>query len=213
MKAPKRFAVLALAAAMLGCGAGVDMDAIAAAATAKVGEPAPAIELVDSTGKTRSLSEFAGQTVVLEWTNHECPFVGKHYGAGNMQAQQRDATSEGVVWLTVNSSAPGKQGHVDGAEAEGIRREAKAVQTAYLLDPEGTAGRAYGAKTTPHMYVIDPDGVLRYAGAIDSIPSADTGDIAGATQYVPQALAELAAGQPVSVTVTRPYGCSVKYAN
>ena len=184
-------------------------DALAAA---KVGEPAPAFSLVDTMGKTRSLSEFAGKTVVLEWTNHECPFVKKHYGAENMQAQQRDATAAEVVWLTVNSSAPGQQGHVDGAAADKIRTSARAAQTAYLLDPEGTTGHAYGAKTTPHMYVIDPSGVLRYAGAIDSIPSADTADIAKATQYVPQALTELAAGKPVSVTVTRPYGCSVKYA-
>lgn len=213
MKAPKRFAALTLAVALLGCGPGVDMDAIAAAATAKVGEPAPAIELVDSTGKMRSLSEFAGKTVVLEWTNHGCPFVKKHYGAGNMQAQQRDATADGVVWLTVNSSAPGEQGHVDGAGADRVRGKANAAQSAYLLDPDGVVGRAYGAKTTPHMYVIDPEGVLRYAGAIDSIPSSDTDDIAKATQYVPQALEELAAGQPVSVALTRPYGCSVKYAN
>lgn len=178
-----------------------------------VGQPAPAFELVDSTGQTRSLADFAGKTVVLEWTNHGCPFVKKHYGARNMQAQQRDATAADVVWLTVNSSAPGQQGHVDGAAAERIRADASAVQTAYLLDPEGTAGRAYGAKTTPHMYVIDPGGVLRYAGAIDSIPSADVADIAKATQYVPQALAQLAAGQPVSVQVSRPYGCAVKYAN
>jgi hypothetical protein len=185
-------------------------DAVAAA---EVGEPAPAFELVDSTGQTRSLAEFAGKTVVLEWTNHECPFVKKHYGSDNMQAQQRDATSDDVVWLTVNSSAPGQQGHVDGAAAERIRGNGRAAQTAYLLDPDGIAGRAYGAKTTPHMYVIDPDGVLRYAGAIDSIPSPKPTDIARATQYVPQALAELAAGQPVSVTVTRPYGCAVKYAS
>ena len=178
-----------------------------------VGQPAPAFELVDSKGKTHSLADFAGKTVVLEWTNHECPFVKKHYGADNIQAQQRDATADGVVWLTVNSSAPGKQGHVDGAAAEGVRKQARAAQTAYLLDPEGAAGRAYDAKTTPHMYVIDPKGVLRYAGAIDSIPSADAADIKKATQYVPQALAELAAGKPVSVKVTRPYGCAVKYAN
>lgn len=204
---------LTFAVALTGCGPGVDMDAIAAAASAKVGEPAPAIALVDSTGKSRSLAEFAGKTVVLEWTNHDCPFVKKHYGAENMQAQQRAATADDVVWLTINSSAPGQQGHVDGAAAERIRGDARAAQTAYLLDPDGVTGRTYGAKTTPHMYIVDPEGVLRYAGAIDSIPSADKDDIAKATQYVPQALAELAAGQPVSVTVTRPYGCSVKYAN
>ena len=203
----------ALACALAGCGTDVDIDAVAAAAVAKVGQPAPALQLVDSTGKSRSLAEFAGKTVVLEWNNPECLFVRKHYGADNMQAQQRAATAAGVVWLSVNSSAPGEQGHMDGAEAEQVRGEAKAAQTAYLLDPQGLAGRAYGAKTTPHMYVIDPAGVLRYAGAIDSIPSPDAGDIAKATQYVPQALGELAAGKPVSVALTQPYGCSVKYAN
>lgn len=212
MKTPLLAASLTFAVALLGCGA-ADADAVAAAATAKVGQPAPAIELLDSTGKTRSLADFAGKTVVLEWTNHECPFVRKHYGSGNMQSQQRAATADSVVWLSINSSARGNQGHVDGPAAESIRSKAGAAQTAYLLDPTGAAGRAYGAKTTPHMYIIDPKGVLRYAGGIDSIPSADTDDIAKATQYVPQALAELAAGKPVSVAVTRPYGCSVKYAN
>jgi peroxiredoxin len=213
MKAPLIAAVLGFAVAMTGCGPGVDMNAVAAASTAKVGQAAPDFTLVDSTGQPRSLADYAGKTVVLEWTNHGCPFVRKHYGAGNMQAQQREATAAGVIWLTINSSAPGKQGHVDGAGAEEVRAGAKAAQTAYLLDHDGTVGRAYGAVTTPHMYVIDPDGVLRYAGAIDSIASTDEDDIEEATQYVPQALAELAAGQPVSVTLTRPYGCDVKYAN
>ncbi|MGI8560807.1 MAG: thioredoxin family protein [Luteimonas sp.] len=211
MKAKLLATALMFAAAALTPCAAPDATAATDNAAAKVGQPAPALKLVDSTGNTRSLAEFAGKTVVLEWTNHECPFVKKHYGAGNMQAQQRDATADGVVWLSINSSAPGKQGHVDGDGAERIRGQARAAQTAYLLDPSGTAGRAYGAKTTPHMYVIDPKGVLRYAGAIDSIPSSDTADIKKATQYVPQALAQLAAGQPVSDTVTRPYGCSVKY--
>ncbi|WP_255516435.1 thioredoxin family protein [Luteimonas suaedae] len=208
MKAPLLTTALMFAAAALTACAASD-----AAAAAAVGQPAPAFTLVDSAGQTRSLADFAGKTVVLEWTNHECPFVKKHYGSENMQTQQRDATADDVVWLSVNSSAPGQQGHVDGAAAERIRGQARAAQTAYLLDPDGTTGRAYGAKTTPHMYVIDPDGVLRYAGGIDSIPSPDPADIAKATQYVPQALAELAAGQPVSTPVTRPYGCSVKYAN
>ncbi len=219
MKAKPLVAALTLAAA-LAVGAVLTFgtatqasDAGETASAARIGEPAPAFKLVDSTGKTHSLADFAGKTVVLEWTNHECPFVKKHYGANNMQAQQRGATADGVVWLTVNSSAKGQQGHVDGAAAERVRGDAKAVQTAYLLDADGTAGRAYGAKTTPHMYVIDPKGVLRYAGAIDSIPSADKGDIAKATQYVPQALTQLAAGQPVRDSLTRPYGCSVKYAN
>jgi hypothetical protein len=213
MKARLLAAAMTFAVSLSACGSNVDIDAIAAAATARIGEPAPGFSLVDSTGQPRSLADYAGKTVVLEWTNHGCPFVKKHYGADNMQAQQRDASAGDVVWLTVNSSAPGQQGHVDGAGAERVRSEARAAQTAYLLDPDGTAGRAYGAKTTPHMYIIDPDGVLRYAGAIDSIPSADTADIAKATQYVPQALGELAAGQPLSVSLTRPYGCSVKYAN
>jgi peroxiredoxin len=191
--------------------AGDAAEATSAPAVATVGQPAPAFELVDTSGQSHSLSDFAGKTVVLEWTNHECPFVKKHYSAGNMQAQQREATADGVVWLTINSSAPGLQGHVDAATADRIRDEADAAQTAYLMDGDGTVGRAYDAKTTPHMYVIDPQGVLRYAGAIDSIPTADRDDLANATQYVPQALAELAAGQPVSTPVTRPYGCSVKY--
>lgn len=211
MKAPLLTAALTFVVAFAGC-ATPDADAVALASPA-LGQPAPAFTLVDSTGATRSLADYAGKTVVLEWTNHECPFVKKHYGSDNMQSQQRAATAAGVVWLTVNSSAPGQQGHVDGATAETIRDEARAAQTAYLLDPEGATGRAYGAKTTPNMYVIDPQGVLRYAGAIDSIASADTDDLAQATQYVPQALAELAAGKPVSVGMTRPYGCSVKYAN
>ena len=200
-------AIAALTFALTSCAA---PDVASAAA---IGQPAPAFTLVDSAGQSRSLADFAGKTVVLEWTNAECPFVKKHYGSENMQAQQRDATADGVVWLTVNSSGPGQQGHVDGAGAEKVRAGARAAQTAYLLDPQGSTGRAYGAKTTPNMYVIDAQGVLRYSGAIDSIPSADTGDIPKATQYVPQALAELAAGKPVSVAVTRPYGCSVKYAN
>lgn len=212
MKASLLTAALTLALGVAGCSS-VDMNAVAASATGKVGQPAPPFTLVDSTGQTRSLAEFSGKTVVLEWTNHDCPFVRKHYGAGNLQAQQRDATADGVVWLSVNSSAPGKQGHVDGAAAERVRGSAKAAQTAYLLDPDGTTGRAYGARTTPHMYVIDPTGVLRYAGAIDSIPSPHPADIPKATQYVPQSLRELAAGQAVSVAVTQPYGCAVKYAN
>lgn len=201
----------ATAAANAGAATATAAATTPAASAATVGQPAPAFQLVDSTGKTHSLADYKGKTVVLEWTNHECPFVKKHYGSGNMQAQQKQATADGVVWLTVNSSAPGKQGNVDGAAAEKVRKDARAVQTAYLLDPTGATGRAYGAKTTPHMYIIDPQGVLRYAGGIDSIQSADASDIKKATQYVPQALAELSAGKPVSVAVTRPYGCSVKY--
>jgi peroxiredoxin len=180
-------------------------------AAATVGQPAPAFTLTDTKGTTHSLADFAGKTVVLEWFNHECPFVKKHYGAGNMQRQQAAATGKGVVWLTINSSAPGKQGHVNAEQANAILGEWKASPTAFLLDHDGTVGRAYGAKTTPHMYVIDGTGVLRYNGAIDSNPSADPADIPGATQYVEAALGDLAANRAVARGTTQPYGCSVKY--
>lgn len=182
-----------------------------AMAAVSVGDKAPDFTLTDANGNTHQLSDFAGKTVVLEWTNHECPFVKKHYGAENMQNQQAKWTGEDVVWLSINSGAPGKQGHVDGAGALQVINKYDAKQSAYLLDASGDVGRSYAAKTTPHMYVIDGEGTLRYAGAIDSIPSADQGDIAEATQYVDVALAQLAAGQPVGTAVTQPYGCSVKY--
>ena len=178
---------------------------------ATVGEPAPAFTLTDSHGKAHSLSDFRGKTVVLEWTNAECPFVKKHYGSGNMQKQQAAAVADGVIWLTINSGAPGKQGHVSGDQANAIQTNWKAANTAYLIDADGTVGRAYDAKTTPHMYVIDQDGVLRYNGAIDSIASADKGDLAKAIQYVPAALSAVADGKTPEPALTRPYGCSVKY--
>lgn len=182
-----------------------------AAFAVTVGQPAPGFTLTDSNGKTHSLTDFKGKTVVLEWTNHECPFVAKHYGAGNMQQQQAEASSGDVVWLSVNSGAVGKQGHVDGAGANAVIAKNGHKSAAYLLDTDGKVGQAYGAKTTPHMYVIDADGVLAYNGAIDSIPSADQADIPKATQYVRQTLGEIKAGKPVSVATTKPYGCSVKY--
>ncbi|MFA5684153.1 MAG: thioredoxin family protein [Lysobacteraceae bacterium] len=183
-----------------------------AALAASIGEAAPAFTLADSHGKSHSLADYHGKTVILEWTNHECPFVKKHYGAGNMQAQQRAAVADGIVWLTINSSNVGQQGHVDADFANKLFAESyQAANTAYLFDTDGVVGRAYGAKTTPQMYIIDADGVLRYNGAIDSIPSADQADIADATQHVSVALAELAAGKPVGVPLTQPYGCSVKY--
>jgi hypothetical protein len=148
---------------------------------------------------------------VLEWNNPQCPFVGKHYGSGNMQKQQADAVTAGVVWLTVNSSATGKQGDIDGASANAYVAKVGGKQTAYLLDPQGTAGHLYGARTTPHMYVIDASGTLRYMGGIDSIASTEKEDLAKATQYVRQALAELKAGKAVSTMTSQPYGCSVKY--
>lgn len=183
----------------------------AAYATAKVGEPAPNFTAVDSNGKSRQLSEFKGKTVVLEWTNDGCPFVKKHYGSDNMQSLQKLATADGAVWLTIISSAPGKQGAVDGAGANKLTASRGAAPTAVLLDPKGEVGQLYDAKTTPHMYIVDAGGKLVYAGGIDDTPSADPDDIATSKNYVKVALAEIKAGKPVSEAVTKPYGCSVKY--
>ena len=182
-----------------------------AIAAPRVGEPAPDFTGVDTQGKTHRLADYRGKTVVLEWTNHDCPYVRKHYSAGNMQEQQREAAAQGVIWLSVISSAPGQQGHVSPAEADELTRSRQAAPHAVLLDPEGRIGRAYGAKTTPHLYLIDEAGKLVYMGGIDSITTADPADIPQATQYVRVALKERAAGQPISAPVTRPYGCSVKY--
>ena len=185
--------------------------ALPASAAVKVGAAAPDFRLVDASGKTVSLSDFRGQHVVLEWTNHLCPFVQKHYRSGNMQAHQAEAADKGVIWLSIISSAPGKQGHVDGDEALKIADQHEASPSHILLDGNGKAGRQYGAKTTPHMYVIDPQGTLIYMGGIDSVPSADQADIAGATPYVRVALQQALAGDEISQPSTRPYGCSVKY--
>ncbi|CAN5457535.1 thioredoxin family protein [soil metagenome] len=178
-----------------------------------IGQAAPDFTLTDSNGKTRSLAEFKGKTVVLEWTNPGCPFVQKHYDSANIPGQQKSTTAKDVVWLSINSSAKGQQGDVDAATANKGLTNWKAAQTAYLFDRDGTVGHLYAARTTPNLYVIDGQGMLRYMGAIDSIPSANPADIAKATQYVPAALAELAAGKPVSKAVTQPYGCSVKYSD
>jgi len=185
----------------------------ASASAATVGAPAPDFSLPDSNGKVHSLAQYKGRIVVLEWNNPECPFVKKHYSSGNIPRQQAEAMSAGVVWLTINSGADGKQGHVDGPRAKAFLAQYDAKPTAYLLDPDGKVGHLYGAKTTPHMYVIDATGVLRYMGGIDSIASTDKEDIAKATQYVPQALAELKAGKAISVTTSQPYGCGVKYGS
>ena len=185
--------------------------ATAVIAKPEIGKPAPAFSLVDANGKTHQLSDYVGKTVVLEWFNPGCPFVKKHYGSENMQKQQAAARDDGVVWLTINSSAKGKQGHLDGAGANRIMAEWNGSSAAVLLDHDGVVGHAYGAKTTPHMFVIDGDGNLRYNGAIDSIPSADKADLADATQYVTAALAALADGKPVDPALSQPYGCSVKY--
>ncbi|HUL76569.1 MAG TPA: thioredoxin family protein [Vicinamibacteria bacterium] len=182
-------------------------------AQAVVGHPAPPFSLVDSDGRARSLADFAGKVVVLEWWNYECPFVGKHYGSGNMQKLQREWTAKGVVWLAVSSSAAGKQGHVDGAKANALMKERSGAPTAVLLDHDGKVGRAYGAKTTPHMFVIDPAGRLVYAGGIDDKPSTDRADVPTARNYVVAALTEVLAGKPVTTPSSQPYGCAVKYAD
>lgn len=180
-------------------------------AAAVVGEAAPDFTLTDADGKEVSLADFRGKTVVLEWHNPGCPFVKKHYGSGNMQKTQAAAVKDGVVWLSINSGAPGKQGHMDGAEAREVLAENGAKPTAYLLDPSGVVGRTYDARTTPHMYIIDEDGTLVYAGGIDDKPTANPADIKGARNHVLAALAEMKDGKPVSVATSRPYGCAVKY--
>jgi peroxiredoxin len=181
------------------------------AAAAAVGQPAPGFTLADSNGNSHALSSFKGKLVVLEWVNYDCPFVKKHYESGNMQKLQKAYTGQGVVWLAVNSSAPGKQGNFSPEQIDARSKQHGFAATAYLIDADGTVGRAYGAKTTPHMFVIDPDGKLIYAGGIDDKPSTDQADIETATNYVEAALGEALAGKPVSTTSSRPYGCSVKY--
>jgi peroxiredoxin len=177
----------------------------------QVGQAAPDFSATDSQGKTRHLADFKGKTVVLEWTNADCPFTRKHYSSGNMQSLQELAQQRGVVWLSIVSSAPGKQGYVDGAGADQLTQLRHADPTAVLLDPSGSVGRLYKAKTTPHMFVIDPKGELRYMGGIDSIATPDVADIANAEPYLKEAMLAVADGKPVAHPVTRPYGCSVKY--
>lgn len=178
-----------------------------------IGAPAPAFTATDMNGKSVSLSDFKGKYVVIEWTNNGCPFVKKHYGSGNMPATQKWATDQGVVWLSVVSSAPGAQGYVTPDEAKDMYKGDYWKGTDVLLDPEGKLGHLYQAKTTPHMFVIDPDQKLQYMGGIDDKASANPSDIAGATNFVKQSLTELLAGKSVSVPRSRPYGCSVKYGS
>lgn len=189
---------------------------LAAGALAQVGplagKAAPAFEAVDSNGKTVKLADFKGKTVVLEWTNHDCPYVRKHYGAGNMQALQAEATGKGVVWLTIVSSARGTQGYVDGLEANKLSDDRKAKPSAVLLDASGKIGRAYGATATPHMFVINAAGNVVYGGAIDDKPSSNPADIPKARNYVREALAAATTGTAMSPSSTRAYGCSIKYA-
>jgi len=180
-------------------------------AAAIVGKQAPPIELKDSNGKVVRLEAFKGKFVVLEWVNFQCPFVGKHYGSGNMQKLQKAYTQKGVVWLSICSSAQGKQGYVTGQEANTLVEAKGAAPTRFLLDPKGSAGKAYGAKTTPHMFVIDPKGTIVYNGAIDDTPSTDKADIATAKNYLVAALDSAMSGKKVETAATQPYGCSVKY--
>jgi peroxiredoxin len=182
-----------------------------AADPAAVGAPAPTFTLADAGGKTHSLTDFRGKYVVLEWVNFGCPFVRKHYDSGNMQALQKFYAGKGVVWLSICSSAPGKQGYFEGKElTERIATE-KSMATAYLVDKEGAVGQAYGAKTTPHMFIINPQGTLIYAGGIDDRASTNREDIKGAVNYVRETLDAAMSGKPVKVSTSRSYGCSVKY--
>ena len=185
--------------------------ALFAADSPPVGSAAPDFSVSDSKGKTQSLSQYKGKYVVLEWFNPECPFVKKHYGGGNMQKLQEEFTGKGVVWLSVDSSAPGKEGNLTPEQAEKKMAEWKTHSTALLLDQDGKAGQSYGAKNTPHMFVINPEGKIIYEGAIDSKASPNPADIASSTNYVKAALDEALAGKPVSTATTKPYGCSVKY--
>ena len=182
-----------------------------AAESPAVGSNAPDFSVTDSKGKTQSLSQYKGKYVVLEWFNPECPFVKKHYGSGNMQKLQEEFTGKGVVWLSIDSSAPGQQGHLTDEQANAKMTELKTKQTALLLDPDGKVGQTYGAKNTPHMFVINPEGKIVYEGAIDSKPSSNASDIPSSTNYVKVALEESMAGKTVSTANTKPYGCSVKY--
>ena len=197
-----------LLVALLAC---LSSTALVAADSPAVGTNAPDFSVTDSKGKTQTVSQYKGKYVVLEWFNPECPYVKKHYGSGNMQKLQEEFTGKGVVWLSVDSSAPGLEGHLTAEQAEKKIAEWKTKQTALVLDPDGKAGRTYAAKNTPHMFVINPEGKIIYAGAIDNKPSSDASDIASSTNYVKAALDESLASKAVTTPISKPYGCSVKY--
>ena len=186
-------------------------NSMAAPADAKVGKPAPDFTLVDSHGKKHTLSGYKGKFVVLEWVNFGCPFVRKHYNSGNMQKLQKTYTQKGVVWLSICSSAPGKQGHFRPKKINELLRKKQAHPTAYLIDADGKVGKRYGAKTTPHMFIIDPNGILIYAGGIDDKPTTRLKDIKTAHNYVATVLDAVLAGKPAPIKTMKPYGCSVKY--
>ncbi len=184
-----------------------------ALANAELNKAAPAFAAVGADGKPVKLDAYKGKTVVLEWTNHECPFVVKHYESGNIPSLQKDAAGKGVVWLQVVSSAPGKQGFVDGAAAQKLNGTRNAAPTATVLDPDGKIGKLYGAQTTPHIFIVNADGQLVYKGGIDSIPSANKADLPKAENYVVSALKSISAGKAIEKANTKPYGCSIKYAS
>ncbi len=181
------------------------------ASAVRVGEPAPAFTGTDNLGKTHTLADLKGKFIVLEWHNQGCPYVGKHYGSGNMQRLQQEWTAKGVAWFTVVSSGPGQQGYVTPAQSQQYVKAQNAKPTAVLLDPTGEIGRKFDARTSPHMIVIDREGIVVYNGAIDDRPTTDVADVAGATNYVSAALADAMAGRPVATPSTQPYGCNVKY--
>jgi peroxiredoxin len=209
MALPRR-TILALGAAL--AAGGLTGFAPGAFAKPEIGKPAPDFTGVDTKGQQVALSSLRGKTVVLEWTNHDCPYVRKHYGAGNMQKLQTEAASQGVVWLSVISSAKDAEGHVSPAEADQLTASRHAAPAHVLLDEKGSIGRKYEARTTPHMFVIDAEGKLVYMGGIDDRPTADKADIAKARNYVREALDAVRKGEPVRTPVSRPYGCSIKYA-
>lgn len=195
-----------LVATLLACAA-------SAALAATVGQPAPAFTATDTSGKSVSLADFKGKHVVLEWVNPGCPYVVKHYNSANMQGTQKDATAKGVVWLSVNSTAAEHGDYKAPAAMAQWMQSQKAAATATLMDADGKVGRAYGARTTPHMYIVDPKGTLVYAGAIDSKPTSNPADVATATNHVKVALSEALAGKAISQPTTRAYGCSIKYGS
>jgi hypothetical protein len=184
-----------------------------ATAQSLIGAAAPAFTLTDSNDRNLSLADFKGKTVGLEWTSHECPYVGKHYRGNNMQALQKKWTGQGVVWLSVISSAPGQPGYVSPQQASKLTADRDAAPTAVLFAPTGEVGHAYDARTTPHMYVINGEGTLVYKGGIDDQPTARLQDLKSARNFVDQALSEISQGKPVSVTASRAYGCSIKYGS
>ena len=206
MKIQRRILVTALVTLGLG-------SVLPALWATKIGEAAPDFTATASNGKTFHLADYRGKYVVLEWHNNGCPYVGKHYKSGNMQRLQKEWTGKGVIWFTILSSAPGKQGYVTSNEENDYLTKMQAAPTAALLDPSGEIGHLYDAKTSPQMVVINPEGTLIYSGAIDDKPTTDLQDVPTATNYVSLALQESMAGKPVQTTTTRPYGCSVKYAD